>query len=107
VLKITLGGSYELLIGVASVVVIIVLVAIGDNPNSLGPLPWPSLVTHGASFCSLVGGCGQSSQSTACSCLPAILHEDCPYYLLSRGVPGGIAKEILSGLWLFKDELMH
>jgi hypothetical protein len=37
-LKIALGGSHELLIRVAGVLVIIVFIAIGGNRDSLGPV---------------------------------------------------------------------
>jgi hypothetical protein len=89
VLKITLGGSYELLIRIISAFVITVLVAaVGDHDSQglsnwrrsqlMGASPWPPLTALGASFCTLVGGYGRSSMSATHGCLPAVLHEDCP-----------------------------
>jgi hypothetical protein len=106
-LKITHGGSYELLIEVASTFIIIVLIVAGGDRDSLGPSPWPPLVTLGASFCSVVHGCGRSSPCAARGCLPAVLHKDRPDCLLARCMPGGDVEELLSGLWLFTAELMH
>jgi hypothetical protein len=49
-LKITLGGSHELLIGVTSILVIIILVMTGGNHNSLGPPPQPLVIALDALF---------------------------------------------------------
>jgi hypothetical protein len=69
-LKITLGGSYELLIGVASAYIIIVLIVASGDRDSLGPSPWPPLVALGASFCSVVHGCGRSSRAPPMAAFP-------------------------------------
>jgi hypothetical protein len=42
--KITLGGSHELLIRVAGVLVVIIFIVTGGDRDSLGPPPQPPLV---------------------------------------------------------------
>jgi hypothetical protein len=57
-LDISLSDGDDLLIRVANVVVIVTLVAVGGDHESLGLLLRPPLVALGAPFCALVGCLG-------------------------------------------------
>jgi hypothetical protein len=53
-LKIMLGGSHELLIGVTDVLVVIIFIMTGGDCDSLGPPPRPPLIALDALFVPLL-----------------------------------------------------
>jgi hypothetical protein len=89
-LEIMLGGMHhELLIGVASVLVVISFIATSGDRNLLGLPRKPFLVTSDAPLCSLVGCCGWHPAITAQGRLLVALYENSPECLIARGMPGG------------------
>jgi hypothetical protein len=107
VLKITLGDSNELLVGVTSILANIIFTTTSGDCDLLGPPSWPPLIAFDAPLCSLVGGYSGRSPTAARGCLSTTLLEDRPNRLLARGVPGGDVKELLRGLQLFTAELVQ
>jgi hypothetical protein len=58
-LKIVFGSGDELLIGVASILIVITFVTAGGDHNSLEPPLRPPLVASGAPLCTLIGWLSQ------------------------------------------------
>jgi hypothetical protein len=105
-LEVTLHGSDELIIGVASLLVLVPLIAAGNDRDSLGPSLWPPLVTFGVPLCALAD-CLERRFSLCPCWLPIVLDEDGPDCLHARGMPGGDVEELLRGLWLVTIEVMQ
>jgi hypothetical protein len=107
VLRITLSGSDELLIGVASVLVVITLIAAHGDCDSLWSLLWPSLVAYSTPPCTLVGFLGWHPPTTAGGHLGTALYENSLDRFLAGGMPGGDVEEFLCGLWLVTTKLVY
>jgi hypothetical protein len=105
-LRIMLGGGDELLVGVASVLVIIALVIAGANyDSSWSPLRHP-IIALSTPPCTLIGCLGWRPP-TARGHLGAALHEDSPDRFLARGMPSGDVEEFFGGLWLVTAVLVY
>jgi hypothetical protein len=105
-LDLALNGGDELLIGVANVLIVVTLVVVGGDRDSLGSSLRPSLVTSSTPFCALVGCLGWCPPTAAGGCLPAALDENGPD-LLTRGMSGGDITKHLCGIWSVTAELVH
>jgi hypothetical protein len=102
-----LNGDDELLVGVASILVVITLVTASGYRDSVGPPLRPPIVASSAPLCTLVGCLGRCAPTSAWGHLPAALQKNGPDCFLARGVPGGNVEELLNGLWLVTTELVH
>jgi hypothetical protein len=108
VLQITLGSSYELLVRVASILVIISFIVPGGDRNLLGHRFSPILSLPTRHFVPLSAAVvGTPPPIAARGRLPAVLYKNGPDRFLARGRPGGDVEEVLHGLWLLLAELMH
>jgi hypothetical protein len=90
-----------------NILVVIALIAAGSDCDSLGSLLWPPLIALGTHL-RILASCLEGHPSTTIGGrLPIVLDENGSNRLLARGVPGGDVGQLLHGLWLITDELLH
>jgi hypothetical protein len=107
VLRIALRGNDELLVEVASVLVVIALVAVGDDRDSLWSPLRPPLVACSTPPCTHISCLGLRPATATGDLLGATLHENSPDRFLTKGMLGGNIEEFFCGLWLVMAELVY
>jgi hypothetical protein len=102
VLRIALGSSNELLIGVTDVLVVITLITVGGDRDSL----WSPLQPPPCTLVDCLGWC-PPPPGHRWGHLGAALHENSHDRFVARGIPGGDVEEFFYGLSLVTAELMY